>query len=149
MAKLALTLGQKIPNKTETAAVGKFVARISRGSVEFKKLARNKNPDIVFKDEEMNGDDHLMSAKLNEKVNRLADLVKLEFPGHKLRITEAWDDSSDHAKTSRHREARAVDITTFPKDSKKLGRLAGLAVEAGFEWVFFEDVSHVHASVTR
>jgi hypothetical protein len=42
MAKLVLTLGQKVPNQSETAAVGKFVARISRGSEEFKKLIRNQ-----------------------------------------------------------------------------------------------------------
>jgi hypothetical protein len=147
---LVLKLNQKVPDKLEGFAVGGFVAAIKRDSPELKKLVKNNNPEIVFKNEEDNGDDRLMTKKLNDKVNALAALVKMEFPGLKLRITEAWDDgTSGHAKTSRHLEGRAVDITTSDRDPKKLGRLAGLAVEAGFEWVFFEDKLHVHASVSR
>ena len=148
MPPLVLTLKQKVPNKSEAAAVGPFAAAVKRGSIKFKQLVRNDNPDVVFKGEEANkDDDRMMTPRLSEKVNALAPLVMAAFPGLKLRITEAWDDSATHAATSRHLEGRAVDLTTSDRDTGKLGRLAGLAVEAGFDWVFFEDKQHVHASV--
>ena len=147
---LTLRLRQKVPNVSEAQAVGRFRSAVKRDSDEFSRLVRNNNPDIVFKAEERHkDDDRMMTPRLNEKVNELARLVKAEFPRLKLRVTEAWDDTRVHANSSRHLEGRAVDITTSDRDSGKLGRLAGLAVEAGFDWVFFESTTHVHASVKR
>ncbi|PYS76727.1 MAG: hypothetical protein DMF67_01930 [Acidobacteria bacterium] len=149
MAPKVFTPRQKFPDESEAAAVGPFQAAIKRGTPEFAKLVKNENPDIVFKDEEHTGDDRMMTSRLSARVDDLAARVKREFPGLKLRITEAWDDSTIHAPTSRHLEGRAVDITTSDVDHHKLGRLAGLAVEAGFDWVFFENDLHVHASVKK
>jgi hypothetical protein len=149
MAPKVFTLHQKFPNKSEAAAVGSFQAAIKRGTPEFAKLVKNVNPDIDFKNEEGRDDDQRMTPKLSARVDALAALVKQEFPGLKLRVTEAWDDSTIHAPTSRHLEGRAVDITTSDIDRGKLGRLAGLAAEAGFDWVFFENDLHVHASVKK
>jgi Hedgehog amino-terminal signalling domain len=143
-------LHQKVPDISEAKAVGPFRAAILRDSPEFTQLVKNENPNIVFKSEEANkDDDRTMTPRLSERVNTLAELVQAEFPTIKLRITEAWDDSGIHAPTSRHLEGRAVDLTASDRDGRKLGRLAGLAVEAGFDWVFFEDSLHVHASVKR
>lgn len=36
-----------------------------------------------------------------------------------------------------------------PIDGGKLGRLGRLAVEAGLEWVFFENRFHVHVSMSK
>src|SRR5688572_17177693 len=100
MQPRALTIRQKFPNVSEGAAVGAFKAAILRNSSEFKRLIRNGNPDIVFKGEERNrDDDRMMTPRLSEKCDALAELVQKEFPGLKLRITEAWDDSRTHAAT--------------------------------------------------
>lgn len=145
---------QKVPNTPEATAVGKFGKAILRDSPQFNQLVKNNNPDVVFKVRATHKDDvRTMTPRLNEKVNALAALVKAEFPGLKLRVTAAWDENPPghpiHAPTSRHLEGRAVDITTSDRDGDKLGRLAGLAVEAGFDWVFFENDLHVHASVKK
>jgi hypothetical protein len=144
-----LRLGQKEPNRPEIATVGAPTTIVRRGSPEFAKLVRNENPDIVFKDEEGSGADHMMTKKVSDKLDALAALVKREWPGVKLRVTEAWDENLEHATRSVHYEGRGVDLTTSPIDGTKLGRLARLAVDAGFEWVFFENKLHVHVSMSK
>jgi hypothetical protein len=144
-----LSLGQHVPDKSEREAVGAATTKIARDSDAFKQLTKNQNPDVVFKLEEHTDADRMMTQKLAEKVNALAELVKEEWPGKKLRITEAWDEDAEHGTVSLHYEARAVDITVSDKDSDKLGRLGRLAVQAGFGWVFYEDDLHVHASVPK
>jgi hypothetical protein len=132
-------------------------------------LVRNTNPDIIYKNEENNDQfpgnentDSLMTPLLKARLDRLAMLVKAEFPGSKLRVTEAFDIDTEHSprdKTSTegvslHYEGRAADISvgTSPteNDPAKLGRLGQLAVDAGFEWVHYEtNPDHVHVSVPR
>ncbi len=145
-----LVIGQKVPNKAERDTVGAATHVIKRDTPEFNTLVRNDNPDIVFKDEDLPvvGADHMMTTKLRQKVDKLAQLVKAEWPASKLRVVEAWDENNEHGTNSVHYEARAVDITTAPVDGAKLGRLGRLAVNAGFDWVFFENALHVHASVS-
>jgi hypothetical protein len=144
-----LHIGDKVPNEAERLAVGATTDVIKRDTPAFDALTRNGNADVAFKDEEGTGADRMMTAKLSAKVDALAALVKLEWAGTKLRITEAWDENMEHGLHSIHYEARAADLTTSPVDGSKLGRLARLAVTAGFEWVFYENALHVHVSMSK
>lgn len=144
-----LKLGEKVPNKAEAAVVGAATTKIKRGTPEFAALVENTNSDIVFKDEEGTGADRMMTTKLQAKLDALAGLVKSEWSGVKLRVTEAWDEDNEHSTNSVHYEARGVDLTTSDIDGSKLGRLGRLAVNAGFEWVFYENAQHVHASMSK
>ncbi len=138
--------GKFFPVISEKNASGVLGERISRNSEGFKRLVRGDPTELVFKDEEGTGADLVMSPRLRDRLMRLSELVETEWPGTRVRITEAWDEQNEHGLGSLHYAGRAADITTSELGSSRLSRLAGLAIAAGFDWVYYEG-SHVHVSV--
>ena len=145
-----LIQGQHVPATSEATACGPMSRKIRRDDPNFLALlVSNNNRDIVFKDEERTGADRMMTPRLKEKLDDLAIRVANEWVGVKLRVTEAWDENNEHAGNSLHYEGRAADLTTMPIDGNNLGRLSRLAIDAGCDWVFFENSAHVHVSVKK
>ncbi len=135
-------VGQRWPGKREWDYSQKAVRHSERSE-----LVRNISPLIVFKDEEGTGVDRYMTERMAIAVNRLAGLVHAEWPKTKLRVTEAFDEEDEHTSGSTHYEGRGADLTVTPRDLSKLGMVASLATISGFDWVYYEDESHIHVSV--
>jgi hypothetical protein len=144
-----LAIGQRVPNDTEARVVGVADEPVKRGKDGVGRLVSCDDCPIVFKDEERNKSDRVMTPRLRQSLLQLSKLVSQTWPKLELRVTEAWDDRREHGPESVHYEGRAADITTSDQDPQKLGVLAALAVKSGFDWVFYEDATHVHVSVRR
>lgn len=120
--------------------------------VTFTYIITDTNPEVTFKPGEPYV--HNMEAAVASRLGTLAKLVEEEWPDAgpggqpvKVRVTAAWAPVGTHGPNSRHYSGRALDLTTDPVDPSKYGCLAGLAYEAGFDWVFYEKPDHVHASL--
>lgn len=143
------TPGQKKPATLEVSNVasGPMTDIISRDSPRFsRELIRNTNMNILFKDEENTGADYFMTPRCSQRANILSKFVLEEWPRIRLHVTESWDENGEHGPQSLHYSGRALDITTSDLDLQKNGRLAQLAIKAGFDWVSYAVANHIHVS---
>jgi Hedgehog amino-terminal signalling domain len=139
--------GQKWPTASEAESSGAAVTSVDGSHLV--DLVNSCSHNIVIKFEEMDCSDARMTENARRKMLELAILVTAEWSGKvNLRVTEAWDTNNEHSNYSLHYEGRAIDITTDDLDLDKYRRLAGLAAEVGFDWVYLES-DHVHVSVRR
>ena len=106
-------------------------------------------------------EDFLMDPNAEAALTVLQDLVAREwydpYTGEsvtQLRLTEAFDSMVEHSRLSTHYQGRGIDLTLTPVPAPGAqnrrfwyGRLARLSVCAGFDYVFYENNLHVHASV--
>lgn len=144
-----LRVGRQVPAIREREAIGAIRKRVVRGTREYRRLVVAAGHGIVFKDEEKSGADRRMTERLHRALVKLNLKTARQWPGVHVRVTEAWDENGEHGPRSAHYEGRAADLTTSDIDSSKLGRLAWLAVRSGFDWVYFENRTHIHVSVRR
>src|SRR5687767_9366382 len=107
-----LAIGERMPNEPEASVVGPADSPITRAGAGFKSLVECEDCPFVFKDEERNKSDRLMTPRLRKNLVVLSRLVSQTWPKLELRVTEAWDDRREHGAGSVHYEGRAADITT-------------------------------------
>ncbi|KAJ7336037.1 hypothetical protein OS493_013412 [Desmophyllum pertusum] len=143
----SIGLGQRYPNADEIDTCGNIRDVIRRNSARYRKiLVRNTNSEIAF----ANDDCRRMSARAKSKLDVLGSRVRQQWSNIKLKVTLAWTDQiMPQAPISLHYEGRALRLQTSDGDRQKLSTLAGLAVEAGFDWVHYATSSYIHASVIR
>ncbi len=144
--------------ETQWSASGSMVCRIERDTCAYYLLVGILDPNIVFKLEENPPyftEDILMHPAMLAPLSRLSNLVQAEWKGAlRLRVTDAYDSLLEHdlnqadpdRKYSLHFEGRAIDLTLWPVDRRRYGRLCLLALQAGFDWVHHEG-THCHASI--
>src|SRR5690606_4556684 len=101
-----LELGDRVPRMSEQDAIGQVLVRVSRGMPDYRALLRNRSTDIVFKDEENSGADRMMTPRLERRLHALNRLVRREWDGVSVRVTEAWDENGEHGPSSAHYEGR-------------------------------------------
>ncbi|XP_031561240.1 protein dachsous-like [Actinia tenebrosa] len=132
--------------KDEISTCGNIRDVIQRNSARFRKiLVRNTNSEIVF----LNDDSRRMTARAKSKLDVLATRVSARWGGRKVKVLKAWTDTVVPGTISLHYEGRAVRLVVDDNDVGKLGELAGLAEQAGFDWIQYTRNNYVHASVIR
>ena len=158
-----LALGQHLSSggsytESQWSASGLMTCRIERDTCAYDLMVGLLDPTIIYKQEEefpFSTEDILMHPAVVQPLSRLSQLVLAEWDGQiALRVTDAYDSLLEHdlnqtdltRKYSLHFEGRAVDLTLWPVDQSRYGRLCALALCAGFDWVDNEG-THCHASL--
>ncbi|MCL4295104.1 MAG: hypothetical protein KJ077_05225 [Anaerolineae bacterium] len=144
--------------ETERSASTPMLCHLERNSCGYNQLVGIVDPTIVYKREEAppyDMEDILVHPAMIPPLARLNQLIQAEWGGaYQLRVSDAYDSLLEHdppeskpaTRYSLHYEGRAIDLTLWPVDQSKYGRLCALAHCAGFDWVLDEG-THCHASI--
>jgi len=148
----AREIPDRFPANTQMPASGEGAASLSIGRVPFdpdRDLLAVWDDRVWWESEHDEGDDeddHIMHFAMEEPLRRLIELVDREKGT--LKVQDAYRGAGIHARTSLHKQGRAIDLTC---DELGLERLAKLTWAAGFDWVYYEAPKtgghHIHASV--
>ncbi|MCB9533320.1 MAG: hypothetical protein H6698_03195 [Myxococcales bacterium] len=152
---------QRLPRDLAFNVLSDFRLSPHFDRVEFKNEEVNDSNATRADERDHRDEDFLMDPNAAAALATLAELVLAEWrdpvsggPAVSLRVTEAFDSLIEHQTRSSHYQGRAIDLTLSPVpaatgDERRAwyGRLARLAVCAGFDYVLFENQYHVHASV--
>ncbi|MBN1945593.1 MAG: hypothetical protein JW797_07940 [Bradymonadales bacterium] len=172
-----LRIADSVPDAQESEVVGQvaieermdpLVARTVLSDMRYFPASRF----ILFKDEEQRqldeagqapfaSEDYLFDPRLAAGLQQVGEHVLAQWtdpisegPAFQLRLTEGYDSLIEHSPNSNHYRGRAADLTLSPVPAASrearaeyYGRLARLAVCAGFDFIAFEDRFHIHVSV--
>ena len=151
----------RVPREVAFGLLTDFRLAETYGLVEFKNEEVNDLGGTRRDERDHVDEDFLMDPNAAAAVSALAELVRDEwvdpFSGvsaQRLRITESYDSLIEHSVQSTHYQGRGIDLTVTPIPvaapdvrTEWYGRLSRLSVCAGFDYVLFENLYHVHASV--
>eukprot|EP00041_Stephanoeca_diplocostata_P038734 m.1547738 g.1547738 ORF g.1547738 m.1547738 type:complete len:2579 (-) comp25261_c0_seq2:183-7919(-) len=152
------SVGDRIPNVTETEASGGLRDVIGVGSPDYQRLVNNTNAAIVFVPD-ATGQSNLMTNRLNTKLNVLVSLMQdavavFGSSAQLLEVSRAYvfppsTVNLTTATVSLYNEARAARIALAAGVGGNLSELMRFSQAAGFDWVHYEDTSYLHVSVTQ
>lgn len=152
----SLTPGQTVPSLSEVDAVGPVRNFLRLGCGRFNDLVDSDGSNIVYDAATTTSFPRKMTARLDSRLQTLADLVVASGFGEdvRLRVLRAYETPpQDVSAATTHHEGRGADLTlTGMPSAEDLGRLASLAVGARLDWVHYvaateSEPSHVHVAV--
>jgi hypothetical protein len=142
-----LSLGDTNPASDEETAVGPVRNFVTPDCSRFNDLVVNDNEDITFLDDSEYA--RYMTQRLSEKLNLLEDLVSVAFAGNfSLVVRDGYQAPSVDSDPTTFNEGRSARVTLTPTPSESdIAQLSRLAINARFDWVFFEDSQFLRVSV--
>ena len=161
-ATAALAFGARVPNVPEVDVVQRVHDYVRPGTAVYARLiAFTGGPTLpaaaLPQFAQAGTVARTMTSRAQGKLRKLCDFVNAQMPGYTVRVLEAWSAPPSAnpllAPPSPLSAGRGLRITivrasdpTAPVPGA-LGRLAGIAVQAGFDWVTWADPGFVYVSV--
>jgi hypothetical protein len=152
----ALAFGQRVPDVSEEEASGAIFDFVRPGCPSYADLVTlQASATLAFASSTATSTPNRMSSRLARALQTLASTVRTSFGGEaRLLVLRAYETPPAVASTATlHHEGRAADLdvanvpASFQGDA--LARLGSLAVQAGFDYVAYDQEGHISVSVIR